>query len=123
MKQSQIRRMLTMAALAFAMAVGLGQTSGRAQYAGQLQSWKEPATRSPKTRCADLRSLTTYDFGIDTATLVPAQGGVAEYCLVQGQIPPEIRFEVALPTAWNGRFYMFGNGGFAGESFNAPGRI
>ena len=28
---------------------------------------------------------------------------------------PEVRFEVSLPAAWNGRLYMFGNGGFAGE--------
>jgi feruloyl esterase len=36
---------------------------------------------------------------------------------------PEIHIEVNLPTAWNGRFYMFGNGGWAGEPFDAAGRI
>jgi len=30
---------------------------------------------------------------------------------------------VNLPNAWNTRFYMFGNGGFAGESFEAPNRV
>src|ERR1044071_850673 len=36
---------------------------------------------------------------------------------------PEIGIEVNLPSAWNGRLYMFGNGGWAGESFEAQGRI
>jgi hypothetical protein len=35
---------------------------------------------------------------------------------VTGVIAPEIRFEVNLPAAWNRRFYMHGNGGFAGET-------
>ena len=30
-------------------------------------------------------------------------------------VQPEINIEVNLPTAWNGRLYMFGNGGWAGE--------
>src|SRR6185369_12433215 len=32
------------------------------------------------------------------------------------------RFELELPSAWNGRLYMFGNGGYAGENLEAPGR-
>ena len=39
-----------------------------------------------------------------------------EHCRVTGLIQPEIRFEVNLPTKWNRRFYMHGNGGFAGET-------
>ena len=35
---------------------------------------------------------------------------------------PEINIEVNLPTAWNGRLYMFGNGGWAGEAFDSAGR-
>jgi len=35
---------------------------------------------------------------------------------------PEIRFEVNLPASWNSRFYMTGNGGYAGESLDAPQR-
>ncbi len=30
-------------------------------------------------------------------------------------IDPEVAFEVNLPAAWNGRFYMIGNGGLAGQ--------
>jgi feruloyl esterase len=36
--------------------------------------------------------------------------------------PPEVNIQVNLPTAWNGRLYMFGNGGWAGESFESAGR-
>ncbi len=37
-------------------------------------------------------------------------------------LKPEIAFEVSLPDKWNGRFYMIGNGGHAGESLDDPGR-
>ena len=77
----------------------------------------------PKLSCADLRSFTSYGFSIATATLVPATADVPEHCRVSGQILPEIRFEVSLPSQWNRRFYMFGNGGYAGESFESPGRV
>jgi feruloyl esterase len=38
-------------------------------------------------------------------------------------LDPEIAFEVNLPEKWNGRFYMFGNGGHAGEALDDPMRI
>ena len=38
-------------------------------------------------------------------------------------VQPEIRIEVILPTRWNNRLYMFGNGGFAGDNLDAPGRV
>ncbi len=76
----------------------------------------------PKLACAGLRSLTGYEFTVETATLVPAAAGLPEHCRVRGQIQPEIRFEVNLPANWNRRFYMTGNGGYAGESLDAPQR-
>src|SRR5215831_17448783 len=36
---------------------------------------------------------------------------------------PRIAFEVSLPARWNGRFYMIGNGGHAGEALDDPGRV
>lgn len=89
-----------------------------------FESWQDAAKpRAPVLACGHLRALTNYDVSIDAATVVPAQGEVPEFCLVQGQIVPEVRFEIALPTAWNGRLFMYGNGGFAGEPFTAGGRI
>jgi feruloyl esterase len=80
------------------------------------------ATMRPRIGCADLRSLTGYDFSIESATIVPAAGDAPEHCVIRGLVQPEIRFEVTLPTIWNRRFYMTGNGGYAGESLDAPPR-
>jgi hypothetical protein len=99
-----------------------------AQNGSQFRDWssfaKDPTTQSgTKLSCKALVSLTGYEFAVNSATLVKAAGDVPEHCRVAGQILPEIQFEVNLPTAWNGRLYMFGNGGSAGEPFDAPGRI
>ncbi len=75
---------------------------------------------APVRACASLRALTGYEFSVTTAALTPAAGDVPEYCRVTGQILPEIRFEVNLPTSWNRRFYMSGNGGYAGEPLDSP---
>ena len=56
------------------------------------------------------------------ATLVPATATVPESCRVEGSIPTgnaaegtnAVRFGVNLPTGWNGRFVMIGDGGFDG---------
>jgi Tannase and feruloyl esterase len=60
---------------------------------------------------------------IVSAELVVAAGDVPEFCRVIGTIRPEVKFEVALPTAWNRRLYMRGNGGYAGEPLDQPPRI
>lgn len=88
-------------------------------------SLKPPAGDTPLTpriACADLRALTGYEFTIESATLAPATTDAPAYCRVRGLIQPEIQFEVSLPAEWNRRFYMFGNGGYAGESLEAPQR-
>jgi feruloyl esterase len=89
---------------------------------GALKPPAGEAALQPKCACADLRSLTGYEFTVESATLVPSSADAPEHCRVRGQILPEIRFEVSLPLNWNRRLYMFGNGGYAGESLDAPGR-
>lgn len=63
-------------------------------------------------------SLGAKSFGdevkIVSATLVPAKGNLPEHCDVRGVIWPEAGFAIKLPTAWNARFQMVGNGGTAG---------
>lgn len=63
-------------------------------------------------------SLAAKSFGeevkIASATLVPAKGNLPEHCDVRGVIWPEAGFAIKLPTAWNARFQMVGNGGTAG---------
>jgi len=79
-------------------------------------------TAKPVIGCGDLRSLTNYQVSIATAVLVPATAEAPEHCRVTGQILPEVGFEVSLPSQWNGRFYMFGNGGYAGEALDSAAR-
>lgn len=107
----------------FMIVIG-GCELARAQTPGQFEDWNlSTGGRRPTAACRDLRTLTGYEVAIDAATLVPARAGVPEFCHVQGMILSEVRFEVSLPSDWNGRLYMFGNGGLAGEPFTAPGRL
>jgi hypothetical protein len=99
-----------------------------AQNNSQFRDWNpsalgDAAVVKPRTPCATLVASTGYEFSIVTATVVPASTDVPEYCRVSGLIQPEIRFEVSLPSVWNGRLYMFGNGGYAGEQLEAGGRV
>jgi feruloyl esterase len=77
----------------------------------------------PRAACATLVALTGYEFSVVTASTIAASADAPEYCRIIGQIQPEVRFEVSLPAVWNGRLYVFGNGGYAGESLDAPGRV
>ncbi|MBI2689878.1 MAG: tannase/feruloyl esterase family alpha/beta hydrolase [Acidobacteria bacterium] len=54
------------------------------------------------------------DAKIESAKHVAAAENLPEHCDVRGVIWPEARFAIKLPTAWNGRFQMAGNGGTAG---------
>src|SRR5262245_44956985 len=102
-------------------------SSAFAQNGYQFGNWKpslnDGAAVKPKRDCGALVSLTGYEFSVETAALVPASGDLPEYCHVTGQILPEARFELSLPASWNNRFYMFGNGGYAGETLTAPQRV
>ena len=90
----------------------------------QFRDWNvPPATAKAKTVCSELRGLTNYELSVISAAMMPAEGDVPEHCRVSVLIAPQINIEVNLPSVWNGRLYMFGNGGFAGESFSAPNRV
>ena len=66
----------------------------------------------PRIACDAVVSLTTYEFSILSAMTVTASGAVPTFCRILGQIL-QVRFELSLPAQWNGRLYMFGNGGSA----------
>jgi Tannase and feruloyl esterase len=92
-----------------------------------------PPPPATATGCIELKGLAipaaaiglpTSGASVTDAAIVPAGGtGAAtlgEYCRVQGEIAPvdakapKIRFQVNLPTAWNGKAMMFGGGGYNG---------
>jgi feruloyl esterase len=75
-----------------------------------------------RTSCAGLVALTGYEFSVYSAAIVPASDSAPEHCRVDLLVQPDMNVEVNLPTRWNGRLYMFGNGGFAGEGFDNAGR-
>src|SRR5262250_3495657 len=80
------------------------------------------ATVKPQIACPEVRTLAAGSVSIMAVEIVAATDGVPEHCRVTGTIAPEIHFEVNLPSAWNRRFYMSGNGGFAGETSDIPPR-
>jgi feruloyl esterase len=77
----------------------------------------------PRKACDYLAKFKSKDIAQITATAMPATDAGPAYCLVAGLLSPEIGFEVSLPAKWNGRFYMIGNGGFAGDALDNPGRV
>jgi hypothetical protein len=70
----------------------------------------EPEITPTQLTCEALVRLTRYDYSINSAMLTPASDETPEYCEVKGQILPEVAFELRLPTRWNQRFLMLGNG-------------
>jgi hypothetical protein len=73
------------------------------------------ATNAPSRNCESLASLQLPEVISITATSIAAEDNVPAHCRVQGTIAPEVTFQVNLPAGWNGRFYMVGNGGPAGQ--------
>jgi feruloyl esterase len=81
------------------------------------------ADLAPAKACADLANMEIEGAVELAATEIPANGDTPAMCSVTGVLAPEIAFEVALPENWNGRFYMTGNGGLAGDALDSPGRV
>ncbi len=74
--------------------------------------------------CKDMMSLKLPWVRMLSAEDVPAKDGTRAYCKVLGVIDKEINFEVdmPLPTEWNGKYLMGGNGGFLGNLINLTGK-
>ncbi len=116
----------------------------------RAQGLDRPATASSVSACARLQGMAvpaervgmpTRGASVTQTHIVAASGrggaAVGEHCLVSGVIrpvdaaAPDIRFDVALPTGWNGKALMIGGGGWDGvvpnvaESYynNAPGAL
>lgn len=81
------------------------------------------AELAPHKTCEALGKFKSKEMAQIAATEVPATGDTPAQCRVTGLLSPEVAFEVSLPAKWNGRFYMIGNGGHAGEPMDDPGRV
>lgn len=78
---------------------------------------------TPLTSVVDCAAMLPNDpaVTVTAARLIAAQAGKAPaHCRIDGTINGNIGFQVNLPLAWNGRLYMWGNGGFSGEDFDSP---
>src|SRR5690242_4249602 len=71
--------------------------------------------------CESLKGLQIPDVKITSATagmspsgLSPQGAKAVPVCMVSGVIGRETNFTVWMPDAWNGKFVMGGQGGFAG---------
>ena len=67
---------------------------------------------SAQVACESLKGLQLPDVKITDAK---ASTSPAPNCQITGTLDKEIHFSVWLPDAWNGKFVMGGQGGFAGR--------
>jgi hypothetical protein len=117
----------TAATAAFAViAIALGTPPAHAQAFADVKSALvdySKADLQPHKTCEDLGKFKSKEIVQIAAAAMPAASNTPAHCRVTGVISPEIAFEVSLPSKWNGRFYMIGNGGLAGESLDDAGRV
>lgn len=59
-------------------------------------------------------------FTVTDVTERDAAGFSPAFTRIEVRSAPALRVDLALPGAWNGRLYMTGNGGYAGEAFDNP---
>ena len=115
---------LALASSAFLL-VCAGSTPARAQAFANAKSSLASYTKSdiaPRASCESLATFKADGLTQVAARTVAGADGAPAHCRVNGTISPEIAFEVNLPAMWNGRFYMIGNGGHAGEGPDDAGR-
>jgi feruloyl esterase len=77
----------------------------------------------PRMACEALGKFKSKEIAQIAAMAIAAAADAPAQCRVTGLLSPEVAFEVSLPAKWNGRFYMIGNGGHAGEAMDDPGRV
>ena len=78
------------------------------------------AELKPRKSCAEMSAYRDNDILELHSASISAEETTPAQCRITGILRPEIAFEVSLPIEWNGRFYMIGNGGHAGESLEDP---
>jgi len=112
--------------LGWAVVPALAQNVGSFRDAGKgVVDYRKTVAES-KRDCSSLGRLVPSVEGVRLTVLnsdtVQAAQGVPAFCRITAVADPEVLVEVALPLRWNGRIYMRGNGGYAGERLDAPNR-
>ncbi len=123
-KTMRNRPMLSVLGIAALMAASV--TTVRAQAFADLKTALvdySKADLEPGEPCEALGKFKAKEIVQIMAAEMPASASAPVHCRVTGMLSPEIAFEVSLPAKWNGRFYMIGNGGHAGEAMDDPGRV
>src|SRR5262245_25177177 len=121
MQRFQIER----AVLAAAILCALGATADAQTFADAKTSKAgySGGNLAPAGACEKLAELKLPEVVQISARAIAADNAAPAHCRVSGVIDPEVAFEVNLPATWNGRFYMIGNGGHAGEALDAGNRV
>jgi feruloyl esterase len=114
-----------MAAAALMASLGFVSQAGAQAFADVQQALVDysKADLTPRKTCDAVARRKWKEVIEIKATVVAAAGQVPAFCRITGTIKPEVAFEVTLPERWNGRFYMIGNGGHAGENLEDAGRV
>jgi feruloyl esterase len=113
-------------ALGAAILVALAPIPVRAQAFSELKTALVDYSKSdlePRKACEAMGKFRSKEIAQIAAAVIPAAAAAPTHCRVTGLLSPEIAFEVSLPAKWNGRFYMIGNGGHAGENLDDAGRV
>jgi hypothetical protein len=123
-----LRSALVSVSIAFGAAILIAVVSipARAQAFSELKAALvdySKADLEPRKACELLGKYKSKEIGQITSVIMPAGPAAPAHCRVTGVLSPEIAFEVSLPAKWNGRFYMIGNGGHAGEALDDAGRV
>lgn len=83
---------------------------------GSVLSLGMVAGYADETKCKAMGEMASGgDLSISSAELIASDASLPEHCDVRGTIGGNIGFAVLLPTDWDGRFVMVGNGGKAGN--------
>ncbi len=84
----------------------------------------------PCMPCGELIKLRIPEVAIHEAVTIESTekspenpSNLKSHCKVSGTIGKEIKFELLLPMAWNGRFVMGGGGGFVGYVMNRAAKM
>jgi feruloyl esterase len=114
-----------MGAMALLASLGFVSQAGAQAFADVQQALVDysKADLTPRKTCDAVAKRKWKDVVEIKATVVAAAGQVPAFCRITGTIKPEVAFEVTLPGRWNGRFYMIGNGGHAGDNLEDAGRV